>query len=321
VTNPKPVVLEEAARAFAEETSKAPFIYQLPINQGRQALEDLQAGNELKPDAKSQDVVIDTGTNGHIGVRIVQPPRSSGLLPVVLYIHGAGWVFGSPDTHDRLVRELSVGANVAVVVPHYDRSPEAKYPKALEQCWSTAQWVLENGADYGIDPGQMMIAGDSCGGNLAAAMTLMAKDRAGQVAFKAQLLFYPVTNANFDSGSYLQFAEGYYLRREGMQWFFDQYTNDRWELDEPTVSPFRAPLEQLQGLPPAMVLNGEADVLRDEGEGYADHLRAAGVPVTAMRFAGMIHDFVMLDALRGTHAAKAAITAAIGFIRESFATD
>ena len=314
MTEPKKPVLEPAAQAFAKATATPPFNYQIPVADGRKALEDLQSGDELKPDAKSDDVVVDLGSWGHASVRIVKPPSASGPLPVLLYVHGAGWVFGSPDTHDRLVRELAVGAGVAVVVPHYDRSPEAKYPTALEQCWSVAEWILVHGSEHGLDSTRLMVGGDSVGGNMTAALTLLAKQRGG-VAFRGQLLFYPVTDASFDTDSYHQFAEGPYLRRDGMKWFFDQYTTDPGQRAEITVSPLRATSEQLADLPPALVITGEADVLRDEGEAYADHLRAAGVAVTAFRCAGIIHDFVMLDTLRSTFAAEAAITAATGFVR------
>ena len=165
----------------------------------------------------------------------------------------------------------------------------------------------------------MAIAGDSVGGNLAIALTLLAKQRGG-VTFRQQVLFYPVTDANFDTGSYLQFAEGYFLRRDAMQWFWDQYAPDEAQRDEITASPLRASLDELAGLPPALVINGEADVLRDEGEAYANKLREAGVPVTAIRYQGIIHDFVMLNALRETHAADAAIKQAIAFLSEALGT-
>jgi acetyl esterase len=160
---------------------------------------------------------------------------------------------------------------------------------------------------------------DSVGGNMSAALTLMAKER-GDVPLLQQVLFYPVTDANFDTGSYHQFAEGYFLRRDGMQWFWDQYTTDEKQRAEITASPLRATTEQLTGLPPALVITGEADVLRDEGEAYANKLREAGVPVTAVRYQGIIHDFVMLNALRGTHAAEAAIKLAADTLRAALHT-
>jgi acetyl esterase/lipase len=222
-------------------------------------------------------------------------------------------VFGNAHTHDRLVRVLAAGANVAVVFPEYSLSPEAKYPTAIEQCYAVALWAA-SGAAAGIDSSRLAVAGDSVGGNMAAAVTLMAKQRGGPT-FRQQVLFYPVTDANFDTGSYEQFATGYFLTREAMKWFWDQYTTDPKQRAEITASPLRATLADLAGLPPALVLNGEADVLRDEGEAYANKLRDAGVPVTAVRFQGMIHDFVMLHALAHTHATEAAFLLATATLK------
>ncbi|WP_189944423.1 alpha/beta hydrolase, partial [Streptomyces aurantiogriseus] len=198
--------------------------------------------------------------------------------------------------------------------PEYDLSPEARYPVAIEQNYTVARWIVDQGASKNLDGSRLAVAGDSVGGNMTAALTLMAKQRGG-IPLVQQVLFYPVTDANFDTPSYHQFATGYFLRRDGMQWFWDQYTTDETERAQITASPLRATTEQLTGLPPALVITGEADVLRDEGEAYANKLREAGVPVTAVRFQGIIHDFVMLNALRSTHAAEAAITLAVGTLR------
>jgi acetyl esterase/lipase len=195
-------------------------------------------------------------------------------------------------------------------------SPEARYPVALEECYAVARWLAEGAAGEGLDTSRVAIAGDSCGGNLAAATTLLAKQR-GDLTFAAQLLLYPVTDANFDDGSYTEFADGYWLTRTAMQWYWDQYTNDASERDLSTVSPLRASNEELNGLPKALVINGECDVLRDEGENYARNLRRAGVDVTATRYAGIIHDFVMLNALADTNAAKAATAQAAAFLRDA----
>jgi acetyl esterase/lipase len=199
------------------------------------------------------------------------------------------------------------------VFPNYSLSPEARFPTAIEENYAVARWVMTSGADNDLDPSRLAVAGDSVGGNMAASLTITAKER-GDVRLAAQVLFYPVTNAAFDTGSYAEFATGYFLRRDGMQWFWDQYTTDPAERALPTASPLQATTEQLTGLPPTLVITGEADVLRDEGEAYANHLRAAGVPVTATRYQGIIHDFVMLNALRETNAAEAAITQAIDFL-------
>ncbi|MFD3467182.1 alpha/beta hydrolase [Streptomyces sp. NPDC058682] len=311
-------VLEAAAADFAEATGTPPFLFQIPPAEGRKAVDEVQSGQVAKPDVDEEWVIVPGGPTGEVKARIVRPAGVSGALPVVLYIHGAGWVFGNAHTHDRLVRELAVGARAAVVFPEYGLSPEHRYPVAIEQNWTVARWVVTDGAGRGLDGTRIAVAGDSVGGNMAVALTLMAKERGG-LDLRQQVLFYPVTDAAFDTGSYQQFAEGYFLRRDGMQWFWDQYTTDPALRAEITASPLRATTEQLTGLPPALVITAEADVLRDEGEAYANKLRAAGVPVTAVRYQGVIHDFVMLDALRGTRAAASAIELAVRVLERALA--
>ncbi|MFI6301115.1 alpha/beta hydrolase [Amycolatopsis thailandensis] len=307
--NPHNLALEPAAQAFVEATATPPFLFQLPPDEGRKAVDEVQGGDVELPAADVETTHVDG-----VEVRIVRPQGLTGPLPVIVYIHGAGWVFGNFHTHERLVRELAVGAGAAVVFPEYDRSPEARYPVAIEQNYAVAKWVAEHGAENGLDSTKIAIAGDSVGGNMTAALTLLAKRR-GDVTFRQQVLFYPVTDANFDTESYQRFAEGYFLALEGMKWFWDQYTTDPAQRAEITASPLRASLDELAGLPPALVITAEADVLRDEGEAYAAKLRQAGVPVTAVRYQGVVHDFVMLNTLRETHAADAAIKQAIGVLR------
>ncbi|WP_134732628.1 MULTISPECIES: alpha/beta hydrolase [Amycolatopsis] len=315
--NPQNLVLEPAAQAFAEATDQPPYLFQLPPAEGRKAVDGVQDGDvELAP-ADIETLTVPGGPNGDVEVRIVKPRGVTGDLPVLVYIHGAGWVFGDFHTHERLVRELAAGTGAAVVFPEYSRSPEVRYPVAIEENYAAVKWVVQHGAEKGLDTTRIAIAGDSVGGNMTAALTLMAKER-GDVKFLQQVLFYPVTDASFDTESYTKFADGYFLSREGMKWFWDQYTTDEAQRAEITASPLRATVEQLTGLPPALVITGEADVLRDEGEAYAAKLRQAGVPVTAVRYQGVIHDFVMVNALRETHAAEAAITQAITVLRGAF---
>ncbi|MFK0157576.1 alpha/beta hydrolase [Streptomyces sp. NPDC090499] len=322
MTDATPVrpVLEPAAQAFAEATANPPYLFDLAPAEGRKAVDEVQSGEIAKPAVDEEWVTVEGGPTGTVRARIVRPAGATGPLPVIIYIHGAGWVFGNAHTHDRLVRELAVGAEAAVVFPEYDLSPEARYPVAIEQNYAVAQWVVAEGAAKGLDATRIAVAGDSVGGNMTAALTLMAKER-GDVPLLQQVLFYPVTDASFDTASYHQFATGYFLRRDGMQWFWDQYTTDEAERAQITASPLRATTEQLTGLPPALVITGEADVLRDEGEAYANKLREAGVPVTAVRYQGIIHDFVMLNALRETHAAEAAINQAVAVLRTALHTD
>ncbi|WP_017614915.1 alpha/beta hydrolase [Nocardiopsis salina] len=315
MTENKPVLETEAAE-FARATDSPPFLFQMTPDEGRKTVNEVQSGDIEKPDIEEEWVTVEGGPTGTVQVRIVRPAGSTGTLPVLFFIHGAGWVFGNAHTHDRLVRELAVGAGAAAVFPEYDLSPEAKYPTAIEQNYAAAQWVFDHGAEKGLDASRFAVAGDSVGGNMSAVLTLMAKER-GDVRIQQQVLLYPVTNADFDTESYHRFAEHYFLAREGMKWFWDQYTQDEAQRDEIHASPLRASLEQLSGLPPALVITAEADVLRDEGEAYAAKLREAGVPVTHVRVGGVIHDFMMLNALRSTQGAKAAIKLAQDTLREA----
>src|SRR6266849_1952781 len=311
--------LEPEAQAFVEAAAKPPLLFTLGPERGRIALEEAQAGQVSKLPVDIEDLTVDDGPSGQVALRILRPQHAPETLPVIVYIHGAGWVFGSVHTHDRLMRELAVGAGAAVVFPEYRLSPEAKYPTAIEECYSAVQWVAERGREHGMDPERLAVAGDSVGGNMAAAVTLLSRERGGPV-IRLQLLFYPVTDAAFDTPSYQQFAEGYHLRRDAMMWFWDQYTAHPGERNEITASPLRASTQQLKGLPPALIITAEADVLRDEGEAYANKLREAGVRVTAVRFQGTIHDFVMLNALAHTAAARGAIALATAWLREGFST-
>jgi len=312
------IQLEPEAQAFAEAAAKPPWLFTLGPEQGRTALDEVQAGHVSKPLVDIEELTIADGPSAQVALRILRPENTQASLPVIVYIHGAGWVFGSPQTHDRLVRELAVGAGAAVVFPEYRLCPEARYPTALEECYTVTRWVARRGQEYGLDAQRLAVAGDSVGGNMAAAVTLLSRER-GEPDIRLQLLFYPVTDAAFDTASYHQFAEGYHLRRDAMMWFWDQYTRHPGERNEITASPLRASVEQLQGLPAALIITAEADVMRDEGEAYANKLREAGVRVTAVRFQGTIHDFVMLNALATSAAARGAIALATAWLREGFA--
>ena len=315
IGTPARVVLEPASQAFVDATSTPPFLYQLTPAEARKVLDDVQAAPIDKLPVEDRWITVPTQV-GDVRVRIVRPPDAAGTLPVVLYLHGGGWVLGNADTHDRLVRELAVGTGAAVVFVDYDRSPEAHYPVALEQGYATAQWIVREGAANQLDPDRMAVAGDSVGGNMTAALALMASER-GDVRFVHQSMYYPVTDAAMDTGSYEQFAEGYFLTAKAMAWFWDAYLPEVERRSEPFASPLRASNEQLADLPPALVIVDEADVLRDEGEAYAARLRAAGVPVTTVRYDGITHDFMMLNPLSGTHATRAAVAQAISILRDA----
>ncbi|MEV1082439.1 alpha/beta hydrolase [Streptomyces sp. NPDC050211] len=312
-------VLEPAAQKIAEATANPPFLYELGPEGARKVLDELQAAPIEKPDVQDKWITVPAEV-GDVRVRIVKPVDTQGPLPVVLYVHGGGWVLGNAGTHDRLVRELAVGADAAVVFVEYDHSPEAKYPVAIEQAYATARWLTANGAQEGLDASRMAVAGDSVGGNMTAALTIMAKQR-GDVSFVHQSLYYPVTDAAQDTDSYREFADGPHLTAKGMAWFWDCYTTDPAQRAEITASPLRAGLGDLEGLPPALVIVDENDVLRDEGEAYARKLTQAGVPTTSVRYNGVLHDFLMLNAVRSTQAATAAMQQAIHTLRTALGTD
>src|ERR671918_2363847 len=206
-TRPR-VVLEPESQAFVEATSTRPFLYELTPAEARKVLDDVQAEPIDKLPVEDRWITVPAKV-GDVRVRIVRPPDVTGTLPAILYMHGGGWVLGNAHTHDRLVRELAVGTGAAVVFVEYDRSPEAHYPVAIEQGYATARWIVHDGSTQGLDESRLAVAGDSVGGNMTAALALMANER-GDVRFVQQSMYYPVTDARMDTGSYEQFAEGYF---------------------------------------------------------------------------------------------------------------
>lgn len=316
--------LEQNARAFLNNLQQkgGPPIYTMSPDNARAVLSGLQASYPVaKIPSDIENHTIPDGPDGKdISITIVRPANSSNeTLPVVMFIHGGGWVLGGFDTHERLVRELANKANVAVVFVNYTLSPEAKYPIALEQAYAATRWVAQNGQSININSSRLAVVGDSVGGNLTAALTLLAKERGGP-PIRFQVLFYPVANASFDTPSYTKYEQGYWLTREAMKWFWNNYTSNQTNLNEPTVSPLQASVDQLKGLPPALIINGENDVLRDEGEAYALKLLEAGVRVTAVRYHGTIHDFVMLNAIAEDPAPRGAIEQASQMLKKILST-
>ena len=303
--------LEKHTKAFLDDQQQkdGPPIYTLSPDKARVVLSGLQAsvGVKMLP-ADIENRTIPSGPGGKdTSITIVRPPNSSNeTLPVVIYIHGGGWVLGGFDTHERLVRELANKAHAVIVFVNYTPSPEAKYPVAIEQAYAATKWVAENGKTINVNSSRLAVVGDSVGGNMAAAVTMLAKERGGP-PIRFQVLFYPVTDASFDTPSYMTYQNGYWLLRDGMKWFWSNYLTNQTNVKDPTVSPLQASIEQLKGLPPALIINGENDVLRDEGEAYALKLSEAGVPVAAVRYHGTIHDFVMLNVITDDPSPRAAI--------------
>jgi acetyl esterase len=303
--------LEKNTKAFLDSLQQkgGPPIYTLTPEKARAILSELQASVPVKKlPAIIENRTIPGGPGGKdVSITIVSPANSNNqTLPVAMYFHGGGWVLGGFDTHERLVRELANKANVVIVFVNYTPSPEARYPVAVEQAYAATKWVAENGRTINVNSSRLAVVGDSVGGNMVAAVTLLAKERGGP-PIKFQVLFYPVTDANFDTPSYMTYQNGYWLTRDAMKWYWSNYLTNETNVKDPTVSPLQASIEQLKGLPPALVINGENDVLRDEGEAYALKLSEAGVPVTAVRYHGTIHDFVMLNVITDDPAPRGAI--------------
>lgn len=310
------VPLEAAAEAVCNQSAIPPLIFQLPPEQGRKVLEQAQdAPVHLYP-AEISTIEVDTGKWSVIPVYFVMP---QGCAPrhAIFYIHGGGWVFGNFHTHEKLVRELAARTESLVVFPEYSRSPEAKYPTAIEQCYFILShlWETIGNRCPSLAHDTLTVAGDSVGGNMAAAMALMAKERNGP-RIQKQLLYYPVTNACFDTSSYRQFSVSYYLYRAEMQWFWDQYAPCEADRAQITASPLRANIDCLRSLPDTMIINGQADVLCSEGQAFGERLRCAGVDVTALRIQGIIHDFVMLNALDRTNACRIAMDVSTAWINQ-----
>ncbi len=308
--------LDAIIERFVHELAaqRGPPLHTLSPEEARAVLGGLQTGQGLRFEADTEDCSISAGPTGQIALRIVRPRGAVGPLPAVVYFHGGGWVLGDRDTHDRLVREIAVGAQATVVFVEYARAPEATYPVAIEQAYAATRWVAENGETIKVDPTRLALMGDGVGGNIVAAVTLLTRERGGP-PIRFQVLFCPVTDADFETPSYRQFAEGPWLTREAMQLFWNSYAPDLAMRTVPTAAPLRTPLEQLQGLPPALVITAEVDVVRDEGEAYAHNLLAAGVAVTAVRYLGAIHDFVLLNPIAQSLPTRAAITQAIAAVR------
>jgi acetyl esterase/lipase len=308
--------LEKEAAEIAGYLSHGPPLYDLPLADVRKAVDSAQAG---VPMPAVDNVWVTVGAEvGEVRVLIMKP-RVEAPLPVILYMHGGGWILGSTGSHGRLASELAVAADAAVVFIDYAHAPEARYPVQIEQCYAVARWVNEEGERHGLDAARVAVAGDSAGGNMATVLCILAKQR-GDVIFVQQSMYYPMTDALTDRNteSYRLFKDGPYGDARTMEWFWTAYLPEQELRSESTVSPLRATLEELKGLPPALIIVGENDIIRDQGEAYASKLREADVPVACVRFNGTMHDFMMLAALRDTETTRAAMNLAASTFRHAF---
>ncbi|MFF4733660.1 alpha/beta hydrolase [Streptomyces mirabilis] len=312
-----PQKLETIDQDFLNQLAAAdgPPLYKLSYPAARDVLDKLQAAPVPMQPAQISKRSVPGGPTGPVSVHIVRPDGVKGTLPGIVYIHGGGWVLGNFKTHERLVREIADGARAAVVFVDYTPSPEAQFPVPIEQAYTVAKWVGEHGGEIGVDSSRLAVAGDSVGGDMTAAVTLMAKQRGGP-HFRQQVMLYPVTDADFDTASYSRYAENCWLARPAMMWFWNAYAPRVADRSNPLASPLKATVDQLKGLPPALVIT-DSDVLEDAAKSYAAKLTSAGVRVTSSHYSGVTHDFMMLNALRNTQANKDAVIETTATLHEA----
>ena len=314
-------VLDRESQAFLKfvKDSGRPEMHTLSVAEARDLFARGQLGVKVtKLPAEIETRTIPAGPSGHLEIRIVRPAGNKSKLPVVMYFHGGGWVLGDFETHERIVRDIVNGAQVAMVFPEYTRAPDARYPVANEQAYAATKWVAEHAHEIGVDASRLAVAGESAGGNMATVVCMLAKQRGGP-KIAAQVLFYPSTSSNPDFPSRQQFADGYYLTALTGRWFWQHYSGGAAIHTEPTACPLCATVEQLAGLPPALIITAECDVLRDEGEAYARKLAQAGVNVTCTRYLGTLHGFNVANALAGSSASRASIAQTCTFLKEQLA--
>ena len=305
--------LEPTTQQFIDSLAGSPPLSTLNPHDAHKVLTDLQAKPVAMRPAEIEDTTWPVGPTGSTRIRIVRPTNTRETLPLLFYTHGGGWVLGDTITHERLVRELAEGVNATVVFVDYINSPDAQYPTQNEQAYAALLYAVEHAPELRVDPNRLVIVGDSVGGNMAAVITLLAKERRGP-RIRYQVLFYPVTDYRKDNASYRKFANGPWLTAQTMQWMFDLQGYTGKEGSE--AFPLRATVEQLRGLPDALIITDD-DILQDEGEAYAAKLGQAGVRVTAVRYNQTIHDFVMLNPLADTPAVRGAVAQAIAALKSA----
>ncbi len=307
------MTLEPTTQKFIDGLEGSTPLYKLSADAAHKVLTDLQSAPVALRPADEEDVVWPVGPLGSTRIRITRPKGAKEKLPVLMYFHGGGWVLGDKITHQRLVRELAEGIHACVVFVDYVNSPEAKYPVQNEQAYASMQYVVDHARELNVDASRLAIMGDSVGGNMSAAVTLMAKERRGP-KITYQVLIYPLVDYVRDDSSYRKYADGPWLITKTMQWMFDLQGLDGTE--GITAYPLRATVDQLRGLPDAFIVTDD-DILQDQGEEYAAKLGRAGVTVTAVRYNGTIHDFAMLNPLADTPATRGVIQQTITILRRA----
>lgn len=306
------IILEKSTEKFIESLRGGKPLFKMTPDEARQVLEEVQKVPVEKADVDIQDIHLDD-----FNLLVYRPKNNLDILPVVVYYHGGGWILGSPTVFDRLMRDLCSGTGCAIVFVNYTRSPEARFPVAIEQGYKALCYVNEHAKELHFNLDHLMIGGDSVGGNMALVMNLLAQKRKGP-KIKRQVILYPVTSSEMNTDSYHEFADGPWLTKAAMEWFWNAYEPDVNKRSDPLLSPLNAPLDQLKHFPPTLLMTDENDVLRDEGEAFARKLMQAEVEVRAARFLGTIHDFAMLNPITKSPASRGAVQCACNFFKKQF---
>jgi acetyl esterase len=302
---------------FIDSLASSPPLRTFLATEARAILARTQSGPVGKPRAHIEDLTFPVGPTGTVRVRITRPPRPGQTLPVVMLCHGGSSIIGDKQTYDRLMREIAVGVGAAVIFVDYDRAFESPFPIAIEQAYAATKYVVDEARRLNVDASRLAVIGDGVGGNIATVLTLLAKERRGP-KIDLQILLYPMTDVDFETASYRRYADGPWLTRAAMTWFWDAYVPDQDKRRDSKCAPLNATIDQLHNLPDALVIVAENDVLRDEGEAYARKLSDAGIRVTSIRYNGTIHDFVLLDALADTPAVRSAVAQMISGLKGAF---
>ena len=311
--------LDKITGAFIEDiqSRNGKPLYEISPEEAREFLCNLQKEFHTEIDANTEDITIFSTIAGDISVRLVRPEKHTDeKLPVIVYCHGGGWVMGDADAFDMTIRTIAVHTKSVVAFINYPRSPEFQYPDALNQIYAAIKYFAENGSDHNIDTKRIAVAGDSAGGNMAAAAAIKVKKEGGP-RLRFQALIYPVTDADMNTESYREFKDGPWLTKKAMEYFWDCYVPEKDKRKEIYVSPLKAEIEDLKGLPQTLIITDENDVLRDEGEAYARKLIEAGVDTACVRINNTFHDFLLLNAVRESKATKAAYKLLCKFLKHA----
>jgi len=309
--------LSREVKAFLKllNSGDGPPLETLPPLEARQALVDAQASVKVDLSGIDESEKMITADGYSIKLNIVRPEGVKGTLPVFIFIHGGGWVLGDYPTHKRMVRDLVVLSGFAAVFVNYTPTPDAQYPQAINEIYAATKWVAEHGEEIEVDGKKLAVVGNSVGGNMTTVTALMAKAKGGP-QIKLQIMMWPIVDANFATESYQQFGEKRFLTTPLMKWMYDLYIPDPEKRKDIYASPLQATVEQLKGLPPALIQVAQSDILRDEGEAYGRKLDEAGVTVTTVRYNGMIHDFGLLNGLAEVPAVRSLFVHAAAELRK-----